>query len=319
MKKIVYIILFLEIIFLVFYFLKYKQPKPFIIPQNKNNYIISKIADINTFNEPKPKKVITSVASWVSNPGQNTINNDTLNERYDYSVIKPKNTYRIIALGDSFTYGLFIDTQYNYPEQLEDFLNEKLLCGNIEKFEVINLGVGGYDAEFSYYRFEKRGRKYNPDFVIWFLKNDDFDQLKKEQDKLIGENAEMLKKNPKLADKYLEQKKYYPWTEMAKEKVSTVLGTNTIVDHQKSIVQNLSDELKNKLLLISLPSLDKEKKDFFNVLKEKNKTYFKEIVDIYKYKKTSFIDTHPNKNGYELIAHDIYSFMRSNIIPCQKK
>ena len=56
---------------------------------------------------------------------------------------KNKDTFRIITLGDSFTFGMYINTKDNWTELLEDKLNSDMGCKNISMFEVINLGVGG--------------------------------------------------------------------------------------------------------------------------------------------------------------------------------
>ena len=105
------------------------------------------------------------------------INSDTFNERFDYEINKDDKTFRIITLGDSFTFGYIVDTKNNWTELLEDKLNQ-LHCANFDKIEVINLGVVGYDIQYSVERFKLRGKKYNPDLVLWLLKGDDFQEIK---------------------------------------------------------------------------------------------------------------------------------------------
>src|SRR5689334_18825859 len=48
--------------------------------------------------------------------------------------------YRILALGDSITFGTSLAVDLTYPKQLEELLNE----AGSARFEVFNLGVGGY-------------------------------------------------------------------------------------------------------------------------------------------------------------------------------
>lgn len=33
------------------------------------------------------------------------------------------------------------------------------------------MGVGSYDIQYTIIRFYKRGLKYNPDLIIWYLNN----------------------------------------------------------------------------------------------------------------------------------------------------
>ena len=72
------------------------------------------------------QKVIEKVNEWGPNKGTYTINNDSLNERFNYSENKDKNTFRIITLGASYTYGLYVDTKNNWTEILEDILTLKI-------------------------------------------------------------------------------------------------------------------------------------------------------------------------------------------------
>jgi len=107
-----------------------------------------------------------NIPPWLGYTPAYTINSDTLNDGSEYQIQKPKDTYRIMTLGDSFTFGFYVNTYDSYPETLERLLNEQP-CNN--KFEVLNLGLPGYDIRQSLERFKRRGSKYNPDLVIWFL------------------------------------------------------------------------------------------------------------------------------------------------------
>lgn len=80
------------------------------------------------FYEPKANKLNNNSPEWLGYKVVNTINKDSLNERYDYTLDKPDGIYRIITLGDSLTFGLYVNTKDNYSEVLEDLLNNRLLC-----------------------------------------------------------------------------------------------------------------------------------------------------------------------------------------------
>jgi len=128
-------------------------------PINKDELIFSEEGNLKYFYERKPNSIDSKKQEWLPNnyDYEITINAESLNERFDYSSDKPQDVFRIITIGDSFTYGKYVNTKENYPERLEDLLNKELKCQNIKRFEVINLGMGGYDIEYSVHRFKIRG------------------------------------------------------------------------------------------------------------------------------------------------------------------
>lgn len=85
--------------------------------------------------------------------------------------IKAPNTYRMLVIGDSFTFGHGISSNDNtYPKKLESYLK------NIEgptktKFEVFNLGVKGYSPDQEYRLITTKLASYEPDLIIWTLSN----------------------------------------------------------------------------------------------------------------------------------------------------
>jgi len=86
------------------------------------------------------------------------------NKEYNYS--KSKEAYRILILGDSFSFGNGVNLNESYPEYLRDNFKNK-------NVEIINLGVPGYGINNEYLYFIKEGIKYNPDLVIvQFCSND---------------------------------------------------------------------------------------------------------------------------------------------------
>ena len=76
---------------------------------------------------------------------------------------KPDGTFRIIGLGDSFTFGNGVEFNETYLSVLEKRLNAENKSRN---YEIIKAGVPGYgtDNELAYLKNE--GIKYDPDLVI---------------------------------------------------------------------------------------------------------------------------------------------------------
>ena len=92
----------------------------------------------------------------------------------EFTPAKPAGVFRILVVGDSFTFGYGVEQPQAYPEALERLLNERNERSGM-RYEVINAGyAGGYapDTEFVYFRH--RGRLLAPDLVVlgYFEGND---------------------------------------------------------------------------------------------------------------------------------------------------
>ena len=97
------------------------------------------------------------------------INSDGFRDR-EFSVEKPNSTFRIIFLGDSFTFGIGIESNETFPKLLENKLNE---VKNGKSYEVMNFGVPGYNTLDEIQFFKDVGLKYNPNMVVvGFIDND---------------------------------------------------------------------------------------------------------------------------------------------------
>ncbi|MBF0594281.1 MAG: SGNH/GDSL hydrolase family protein [Candidatus Omnitrophica bacterium] len=90
----------------------------------------------------------------------------------EYPVKKPGNTYRIVILGDSTTAGNGIPLLSDiYAKQLEIMLNQQ----KDRHYEVLNMGVGGYQTVQEVELLENRGLNYDPDLVVLTVCLNDFD------------------------------------------------------------------------------------------------------------------------------------------------
>lgn len=90
----------------------------------------------------------------------------------EFSKVKAPGTFRILALGDSFTVGANVEQPDVYPQVLEQLLTE----ASGTTVEVINTGTGGYDP-FHYSAFvEHYAADYDPDMLLlgFFVGNDAF-------------------------------------------------------------------------------------------------------------------------------------------------
>jgi len=90
------------------------------------------------------------------------INSDGFRDR-EFSVTKDPNTFRIVAVGDSLTFGWGVELNESWPKVLENILNSQNMP---RKFEVLNLGLPTSNMEEKVEFFLLKGLKYDPDMVI---------------------------------------------------------------------------------------------------------------------------------------------------------
>jgi hypothetical protein len=126
----------------------------------------------------------------------------------EYELNKPEDIFRIIVLGDSFTFGHGVSDDETYPNQLEILLNQPTQS---VKYEVLNFAVDDYNAQQEFALLRTKGFAYNPDMiVIGFYYNDiEVKNLNPDQTK-NGELKDVKQKN-RLSwyFNYLRQSSYF--------------------------------------------------------------------------------------------------------------
>ena len=89
---------------------------------------------------------------------------------------KPDNVFRILALGDSFTFGIGAAFEDSYLVQLETRLNERARSGPV--VEIIKAGIPRYWPEPEAVLLERIGVSFDPDLIlVAFLPNDVLDTI----------------------------------------------------------------------------------------------------------------------------------------------
>ncbi len=108
---------------------------------------------------------------------------------------KEKDEFRILALGDSFTWGGYgTSLEETYVKILENKLSEKYNYN----IKVINAGVPGYNNKQSYLFLKEKGMNYNPDMVLLsFFLNDFSENSINLQEIIIKEGIKVSDKNQK--------------------------------------------------------------------------------------------------------------------------
>ncbi len=105
------------------------------------------------------------------------INSEGLRD-YEHPRDKDPDVFRILVLGDSFTFGVGVNVEDSYPKLLETLLNQNPI-GEGKKYDVINAGIEGYGTEQEYRYLEKLWNRYKPDLVLVGLYSNDIDDVMK--------------------------------------------------------------------------------------------------------------------------------------------
>ena len=89
----------------------------------------------------------------------------------EHNIIQPKNTFRILGLGDSFTFGQGASFEETYLFRLETMLNARQDIN--KRIETINMGIPRFFPEPERLVLEHYGLKFHSDLIlVGFLPND---------------------------------------------------------------------------------------------------------------------------------------------------
>jgi len=88
---------------------------------------------------------------------------------------KPQGTKRILILGDSYAFGLYVNDNETYPAVLENLYRQDKTRQDKTRVEVINAGYAdGWSPDEHYAWLVNQGMKFQPDVVVYgfFIGND---------------------------------------------------------------------------------------------------------------------------------------------------
>lgn len=286
-----------------------------VYPIEAKDYNFPPSTSLKYFYEPKPNSQRTDSREWLPYKRTYKFNNEGFRSFADFDINKPQNVFRIITLGDSHTFGAYVDILENYPSRLETTLNKN--CLN-KKFEVINLGVPGYDITYAIEHFLQRGQKYSPDLVIWLIKEDDIFQI----NDLIREYSFQIWKELNESGKlktFQAAGNFYPHRTIAQDKLKSDLGEEKILSIQKQNLEKFSSIYSGRLLIFTynyrLSSYNTLLEDYS---KKRPLTYYDNQLPLFNPKDQQLVDGHPNARGYQLISNHLFNLIKSHqIIPCR--
>jgi lysophospholipase L1-like esterase len=234
---------------------------------------------------------------------------------YEYSLEKSANTYRIIALGDSHTFGLGVNLTDSYPKILERLLNER---NDNRKYEVLNFGNPGANLVEKIEFLKEKGISFNPDLVILQWSSDD--RLNRtEWEEFINSYKERYLTEHNLSKEMLDQLSY---REIFSEAEKVYIITKLMNDSPDRVRIVLEDEFKEleeitqkwgiKVIILFFQTFPNEKP----ILKDIAEKYNWPTVDCDEYTRREYIldqkDPHPNQLGHQLIALEIYKKLISS-------
>ncbi|MBI4974119.1 hypothetical protein HZC27_05935 [Candidatus Roizmanbacteria bacterium] len=237
-------------------------------------------------------------------PGKYTINKDTFNERFNYTPQKPDKVYRVMSIGDSYTFGMFVDTDRNWSEQLEDKLRTS--CIKYGSYDVINLGVYAYDFAYEVERFINRGNKYSPDHIVWLVVHFErmTDAIEGEM-RSIKENLKRTKTEAEITK--ITNKPYNIWLQ-ASEQLKKKISHEENINYQNKQLKRFFSEYRGKVLFVLTPWISEEGEqmlksynthDNVNIIRLSNN-----IMNLH-----FPTDTHPNVEGHKFIANEVFDYL----------
>jgi hypothetical protein len=105
--------------------------------------------------------------------------------RREYRETKPTD-YRVLFLGDSFTYGLGVNDDQTFAARVE----QELRAGRLS-VEVMNAGAPGKGTDYELKCFQTKGRKFHPDLTVLAFFGNDFQDNARGEYYNIGKRGEL--------------------------------------------------------------------------------------------------------------------------------
>ncbi len=227
----------------------WKKNLPYVMAPIQKEYIFfPEAGELKHYYESTASAIMVVQNEGLKQDVTYTLNEQGLNERFDYAFEKPSGTYRVLTLGDSFTFGDNVNTQDNWPEQLEDRLNASS-CSSKLHFEAINLGMSGYDMQYELERFRRLGVRYKPDLIVWFLNGERWNEL-------MWDKLQTLYTAPSEEDKIKLQEfadDYYPEWRIASQYVMEHYSQKQRVEQYRLFMKQFTELYQGPLVIMTRP------------------------------------------------------------------
>lgn len=282
---------------------------------NKSDVQLSQNDNLKYFWTYEPNTVVVDERDWLPyKKATYIINTDGMNDSNNYEIEKPQNTFRIITLGDSHTFGHYVNTEDNWTEVLEKKMKDIDLFCEKENIEIINLGMPGYDLNYTIEFYKNFGQKYDPDLILWFESGSGFNRFNEE----LQPQIEECRKDVKATDEAALKKEYTEcWNKNEKkfEAEHPLEARVEMMEHQYDRYYKL--ENNNKTIVLFYENISKDKREVIETWRTKySPILFVPIISMPSRDKY-LPDGHPGPSGHQEIADTIFNFLINNEVGCK--
>jgi lysophospholipase L1-like esterase len=224
----------------------------------------------------------------------------------DFPLARAAGTWRILALGDSYTMGVGVQAHDVFTARLEQLLNGARSPGS-PTYEVINCGVSGYSTEDALMLYERHAARYNPDLVLLTMVwNDDRSYSDQVRLGFHEQTRHRLFQTWRLLDKALAEirVRHHDYSnamralqglrnaaEARGARLAVIIGRN----HPRGEWDALTDAVYRSVDTLALPVL--------NLWRRLRTEPLREITVLEK------LDPHPNERAHAIIAGEIRRFL----------
>ena len=309
------------------------NPVPFVTQYGNN------VSDKYLPYKPKPFSVIAGTA-LTGEYSYHYQHNSFGFRDVEHTVYKEQDTYRILGLGDSFTYGIGVGFEETYLYLLETMLNDDVdISLNVE---VIKAGIPRYYPETQRILLDKYGRNYEPDLIIiGFLPNDIVDThfgldavvldrsgyLKTKVANDFGRFGDFIYRNSHFVRIVLQKLTSYRMTQIYDPRLEEIYVADGHHEDDWEKVQDeyiniftIADEIGAKVLLVHIPSKGPWTEDSsypssrLGVLAQMYDIGFVDVLPSMQRESLNKslyydIDGHTTSNGHKVIADEIHSYL----------
>lgn len=249
--------------------------------------------------------------SWLPSTATHTVTTQGFNERRLYATTTPEDVTRILMLGHSYVFGMYVNTDANYSEQLEDIIHERCRTN----VEVINAGMPGYDVEYTNAWYEEHASQFGADTIVWLM-----DQgLETINEVTFPLNEQCLRRVSQ--DEYNKVQSggdvSHPCSDEAVAVLYNQMTRDEILSYQGTILERTLADDTIKWVLMQVRDTAYVGRYLEGLAREHDHVYSVTLADDTDSKPYRLPDYHPNPKGHRYIAEQLFEYLtREQLLSC---